>query len=228
MKEILLYILFISFLIYSSEKKIYELFKYGKLIYTNTNQTYSFLNITDIKEEQIEIIYKIQKNHNYDEYIELYYSFTNIIPDENNCKVEKSIKGIINDSLENQIKITYNIAKEEGKYLVLLNIKCNDDYESIIVEHIKNEKNPEPKPKRKENGNGKDNKDNKGLIVIIIISIIVVAGIIIGFIILGKFIYNKRQQEVMSSYASSFVEENPGLVPNQEQKENTNDENNSK
>ena len=224
MKEILFYILFISFLIYSSEKKLYELFKYGQLIYTNTNQTYSFLNITGIEEEQIEIIYKIQKNHNHDEYKELYYGFTNIIPDDNNCKVEKSIKGIIKDSLENEIKITYNITKEEGEYLVLLNIKCNEG-ESIVVEHIKNEKKQKPK---KENGDGKDNKGNKSLIAIIIISIMVVAGIIIGFIILGKYIYNKRQQEVMGSYASSFVDENPGLVPNNEQKENTNDDNNPK
>ena len=226
MKAILFFILFISFLIiYSSENIIYELSKYGKVIYSNTNTSYSLLDITGIKEEQLEIIYTIHKNHNYDEYNILYYSFTNIYPNDTKCEVEKSINGIINDSFEKEIKITFNIKKEEGKYLLLLNIKCNDD-ESIEVEHIKKEKEPNPKPK--ENGDGKDNKDNKGLILIIIMSIIVVAGIIIGFIILGKFIYNKRQQEVMGSYASSFVEENPGLVPNNEQKENTNDDNNPK
>ena len=140
-------------------------------------------------------------------------SFTNNSPNDY-FETQSSIKGIIDYSLENEIKITYNITKEEGKYLVLFNIICKDG-ESIEVEHIKKEK------KTKENRYKEDNKNNKVLIPIIIISIIAVFGIIIGFIILGKYIYNKRQQEVMGNYASSFVDENPGLVPN-------NDNNNAK
>ena len=224
MKEILFYILFISFLIYSSEFKIYDLSKYGKLIYNHTHLSLSVLNINDIKEEQIEIIYKIQKNM-HDDYEKLYYCFINEYPSENDNDFtsEKSTKGIIDDSLENETKITYNIKKEEGQYLVLFNIICNEG-EFIEVEHIKKENN-------KQNGNKRDNKGNTGLIVIIITSIIVVAGIIIGFIILGKYIYNKRQQEVMGNYASSFVEENSGIVPNDannEKQEHINDENNKK
>ena len=42
---------------------------------------------------------------------------------------------------------------------------------------------------------------------------------------LRKYIYSKRQKEVMTNYASSFVAENPGLMPNDESNAIENNEN---
>ena len=41
----------------------------------------------------------------------------------------------------------------------------------------------------------------------------------------GKYIYSKRQKEVMANYASSFVAENTGLMPNEENNAIENNEN---
>ena len=199
MKEMLFLISFMPFLIYSTEK-IYNLTKYGNLIYDDTSPSLTVLDTTDITDKEIEIIYTVQNNH---ENTRINYSFTNEFPN-NGFTSNYYFFSSRNNSLDGKVKMTYNFQKREGKYLVLMNIICKDN-EKIEVEHRK--------------------KDNTSLIIIIIISIIVVIGIIVGFIFIGKYIYNKRQKEIMGNYASSFVAENPSLVPNEEKEKSDNNNN---
>ena len=101
------------------------------------------------------------------------------------------------------MKLTYRFKTNNYKYLVLQNLQSISDTKIKI--------------KIKISGNKDDDKNkSKAIVPIIIISIILVAGIVVAFIFVGKYIFNKRQKELMGNYASSFVAENSDLVPNEE------------
>ena len=86
------------------------------------------------------------------------------------------------------MKLTYRFKTNNYKYVVLQNLKSISDTKIKI--------------KIKILGNKDDDKKLKAIVPIIIISIILVVGIVVAFIFLGigKYIFNKRQKELMGNY----------------------------
>ena len=199
MKEnILITLLFILLIKIASEEKIYKLKKYKSYTYNDTETSYSVLESINVEGKEIDITYEIE-NGNFSN-TSLYYYFTDtnaydkkII--ENEFKVVNSKKNESSKS-KNKFKACYRIIKsKQKKYLVLRNLP-NKEGKTIEVKNRRTSK--------------------KTVIIIFVISLIVICGIIAAFVFIGKYIYKKRQKEVMTNYASSFVAENPGLMPNDE------------
>ena len=203
MKKNLFLILFICFLINAikAEYTKYNLVIYNKLTYNGENETITIVDITGINENDIYINYKIQNNKFTNN--NLRYIFTDDYPNNNNTNFD--FKGPINsiDSKEsnNEYTLYFKIKKENKKYLILENLRGLAPG-NIQIENIKS--------------------GSKAVIVIAIISLILLIGIIGAFIFIGKYIFDKRQKELMKNYASSFVDENPSLVPNGNNQEESN------
>ena len=208
MKRILFFISFLCLLLYSVEKSY--LLDNQKIEYNDTQPSFTIIDISTIKEKEIVITYKFDENFIHNE-TELYYDFLDNYTKDNNdndFKVEKSISFYRRYNSNNKLELYYKITKERKKYLVLANFLCQNS-ESIEVDCL-----------QKRN----DNKNNKIIIIIIIISITLVVGIIVGFILVGKYLFNKRQKEIMAKYNSSFVEENPSLIPNDKENNPSNND----
>ena len=214
MKE-LFFILLISYSICSTQKNIFDLNKNNKILYNDTNQTLTVLDLTGIEGKYIGITYKISNKSFEDK--ELHYEFSNDYPNnvykpkntikENN---EKKSSSMIDNILRFETKLFFNIVKQESKYLILLNLK-NTYGDNIEVEIIKSSSN-----------------SSTLLAITIICSIAGVISLIAVFIVVGKYIYVKRQEELLrKDYGSSFVGENPSVIPPEEteNKENNNNGN---
>ena len=214
MKE-LFFILLISYSICSTQKNIFDLNKNNKILYNNNNQTLTVLDLTGIEGKYICITYKISNKSFEDK--ELHYEFSDNYPNhvyepinktkENN---EKKSSSMIDNILRFETKLFFNIVKQEYKYLILLNLK-NTYGDNIEVEIIKS-----------------SSSSSTLLAITIICSIAGVISLIAVFIVVGKYIYVKRQEELLrKDYGSSFVGENPSVIPPEEteNKENNNNGN---
>ena len=214
MKE-LFFILLISYSICSTQKNIFDLNKNNKILYNDTNQTLTVLDLTGIEGKYIGITYKISNKSFEDK--ELHYEFSNDYPNnvykpKNTIKEndEKKSSSMIDNILRFETKLFFNIVKQESKYLILLNLK-NTYGDNIEVEIIKSSSN-----------------SSTLLAITIICSIAGVISLIAVFIVVGKYIYVKRQEELLrKDYGSSFVGENPSVIPPEEteNKENNNNGN---
>lgn len=200
MKELIFITLFFI-LIISSKEKIQEITKDQNLTYNGTELSYTILNTTKINEKQFNIIYEILDNSNFSSTTIKYDFFKNF---------NKSEIFVLNKNLEgkadkNKNRVSFEFQKDNNNnYLIMENLQSNSN--KLIEIKLEIKKIPI--------NNGKTNP--KVIIPIIIISIILVIGIIVAFIFVGKYIFNKRQKEMMGNYASSFVADSPSLVPNDE------------
>ena len=199
MKDTLLFLLFVCFLINSikTEFTMYNLTNYNKLTYNSGKESITILNIEKINENEIYITYKIKNNKFISNSIK--YIFTNDYPN-NNTNLEFPDLISCTDSKESNKghRLHFKIKKQEKKYLILENLQSETPGE-IEIENTK--------------------PSSKAVIVIAIISVVLIIGIIGAFIFIGKYIFNKRQKELMTNYASSFVDENPSLIPNDNNQE---------
>ena len=199
MKE---FIILFFFLISSSKEKIQELTKEQNVTYNGTELSYAILNTTKINEKQFNIIYEILDNSKFLT-TKIKYNFFKNYNESENFVLNKSMEGKVD---KNENKVSFEFKKDNNNnYLILENLQSNNSTKLI---RIKLEIKKIPR------NNGKTN--SKVIIPIIIISIILVIGIIVAFIFVGKYIFNKRQKEMMGNYASSFVADSPSLVPNDE------------
>ena len=199
MKE---FIILFFFLISSSKEKIQELTKEQNVTYNGTELSYTILNTTKINEKQFNIIYEILDNSKFLT-TKIKYNFFKNYHESENFVLNKSMEGKVD---KNENKVSFEFKKDNNNnYLILENLQSNNSTKLI---RIKLEIKKIPR------NNGKTN--SKVIIPIIIISIILVIGIIVAFIFVGKYIFNKRQKEMMGNYASSFVADSPSLVPNDE------------
>ena len=200
MKELIFITLFFI-LIISSKEKIQEITKDQNLTYNGTELSYTILNTTKINGKQFNIIYEILDNSNFSSTTIKYDFFK---------KYNQSEIFVLNKNLEgkadkNKNRVSFEFQKDDNNnYLIMENLQSNSN--KLIEIKLEIKKIPI--------NNGKTN--SKVIIPIIIISIILVIGIIVAFIFVGKYIFNKRQKEMMGNYASSFVADSPSLVPNDE------------
>ena len=225
MKEILIFLLFFAFLIETSDGKIYNLKKYGKLIYQALEPSLTLLDTTYIKGNEINITYTIKYTYFLNE--ELNYSFIEDYPNnENDFNPTYTITSNKREILDNELKLYFAINNEKKKYLLLQNLLSpNTTVTSIVVENLKNENEEED-----------EDSSSTALTAIIVIGLVSVAAIITTFVLIGKYMFNKRQKEILSNYASSFVDDKSSLLPDNEsnseskdnKKEKINDINNNK
>ena len=199
--------LFLSYLIYinaidNNTLNIYNLSLFGRISYKDKTKSYTILNLDGNELKKIYITYTIP-NKFFSNSV-LNYSFSNEYPNDSiitNLQIEKEQEKISSIVLENnirkyEIKLYYNIPKEENqKYLLLSNFE-NIFNDSIIVEHIKN------------------NSTTKTLtIIFIVVGVITIIAILI---VVGKFVYIKKHDDLLKKeYGSSFVaeKENPSVIP---------------
>ena len=170
----------------------YNLTRYSKLIYNSKNETITILNIEGIEEKNIYLTYKIKKTKFTSNSIG--YIFTDDYPN-NNTNLDFSEIISCTDSKESnkEHKLYFKFKKENKKYLILENLKSLTPGD-IEIENTK--------------------PASKAVIAIAIIGVVLIIGIIVAFIFIGKYIFNKRQKELMSNFSSSFVDEEPSLVRN--------------
>jgi len=201
MKEIILTLtsLFILIIKVTSEPHIYKLKKYKSYIYNDTDNSYSVLESINVEGKEIDITYEIENGIFSNTLLCYYFTDTNAYDKksiENKFDVCVYTKKNESSTSKNKFKACYRIKKDKKyKYLVLKNLP-NEQGKSIEVKNRRTTK--------------------KTVIIIFVVSLIIICGIIAAFVFIGKYIYSKRQKEVMSNYASSFVAENPGLMPNDE------------
>jgi hypothetical protein len=199
--------LFLSYLIYinaidNNNLNKYNLSLFGKISYKDKAKSYTILNLDGNELKKIYITYTIP-NKFFSNSV-LNYSFSNEYPNDSiitNLQIEKEQEKISSIVLENNIrkydiKLYYNIPKEENqKYLLLSNFE-NIFNDSIIVEHIKS------------------NSTTKTLtIIFIVVGIITIIAILL---VVGKFVYIKKHDDLLKKeYGSSFVaeKENPSVIP---------------
>ena len=200
-------VLILSYLIYinaidNNTITIYNLSLFGKIAYKGSTKSYTVLNLNGNDLKKIYITYTIPNQTFLNN--TLNYSFTNEYPKDNfntNLQIENEQEEISSTVQENNIrkyaiKLYYNIQNQENrKYLVLSNFG-NIFNDSIIVEHIKN------------------SSTSKALMIIfIIVGVITIFAILI---VVGKFVYIKKQDDLLKKdYGSSFVaeKENPSIIP---------------
>ena len=200
-------VLILSYLIYinaidNNTITIYNLSLFGKITYKGSTKSYTVLNLNGNDLKKIYITYTIPNQTFLNN--TLNYSFTNEYPKDNfntNLQIENEQEEISSTVQENNIrkyaiKLYYNIQNQENrKYLVLSNFG-NIFNDSIIVEHIKN------------------SSTSKALMIIfIIVGVITIFAILI---VVGKFVYIKKQDDLLKKdYGSSFVaeKENPSIIP---------------
>ena len=198
MKE---FIILFFFLISSSKEKIQEITKDQNVTYNGTELSYTILNTTKINEKQFNIIYEILDNSNFLSTTIKYDFFKNY----NESEIFVLNKVMVGKADKNKNKITFEFQKDNNNnYLIVENLQSNSN--KLIEIKLEIKKNPI----------NNDKRNSKAIIPITIISIILVIGIIVAFIFVGKYIFNKRQKEMMGNYASSFVADSPSLVPNEE------------
>ena len=212
MKELFFIIIFLVYFVYTIEKDILILEKNKKITYINEDEKLIVLDTSKINTNEIYITFtNLNESFTSDS---LYYNFINDSPSDD-FDPSKIINSYNKKSYNNGQKVYYKIKKESEQYLVFKSVKCNNG-NSIEVENTE-------KP-----GISEAPLNSPIVIVIIVVSISVVIIIVVIFIFVGKYIYNKRQKELMGNYASSFVgdnNENPSLVPNDKnEKEDDNDE----
>ena len=200
MKEILLTLLYYLLIKISSQDTIFTLNKYKSFKYNKKGISYAILESINIEGKEIEITYEIQ-NGTFSNASLYYYYINNKLEDDNYIDKNK-LKGPIyskkneTSKIRNNQKTCFRIKKDKKyKYLILQNLP-NNDGKTIEVKNHRTTK--------------------KTVIIIFIISLIIICGIIAAFLFVGKYIYSQRQKEVMANYATSFVAENPGLLPNDE------------
>ena len=200
MKEILLTLIYFLLIKISSQKKLHILNKYKSFIYDENYTTYACLESINVEGKEIELTYEIHNGSFSNS--SLYYYFTDTKPEENTNFEKIQFQGPVfskkNETSisKNKNKTTYRIKKDKKlKYIILQNLE-NKEGKTIEVKNKRTSK--------------------KTVIVIFVISLIIICAIIATFVFVGKYIYSKRQKEVMTNYATSFVAENPGLVPNEE------------
>ena len=199
--------LFLSYLIYinaidNNNLNKYNLSLFGKISYKDKIKSYTILNLDGNELKKIYITYTIP-NKTFSN-TTLNYSFSNEYPKDNfntNIQIEKEQEKISSTIPENnirkyEVKLYYNIPKEENqKYLLLSNFE-NIFNDSIIVEHIKN------------------SSTTKTLtIIFIVVGIITIIAILL---VVGKFVYIKKHEDLLKKdYGSSFVaeKENPSVIP---------------
>ena len=200
-------VLILSYLIYinaidNNTITIYNLSLFGKIAYKGSTKSYTVLNLNGNDLKKIYITYTIPNQTFLNN--TLNYSFTNEYPKDNfntNLQIENEQEEISSTVQENNIrkyaiKLYYNIQNQENrKYLVLSNFG-NIFNDSIIVEHIKN------------------SSTSKALMIIfIIVGVITIFAILI---VVGKFVYIKKHDDLLKKdYGSSFVaeKENPSIIP---------------
>ena len=202
MQKSLILKLFICFLINAikAEYTKYNLVIYNKLTYNGENETITIVDISGINENDIYINYKIQNNKFTNN--NLRYIFTDDYPNNNtNFDFKGPINSIDSKESNNEYTLYFKIKKENKKYLILENLRGLAPG-NIEIENTKS--------------------GSKAVIIIAIISLFLLIGIIGAFIFIGKYIFDKRQKELMKNYASSFVDENPSLVPNGNNQEESN------
>ena len=200
MKELIITIIYILLIKFSSQDIVYKLNKYKSYIYNVNFTTYTILESINIEGKNIEITYEIEGG-NFSDTLLLYYFTDNKV--DNNTKVDST-------NFKNQIYSNKNESSvSKGKFKACYKIKKDKNLKYLVLQNLPNEegKNIEVKNRR---------TSKKTVIIIFIISLIIICGIIAAFVFFGKYIYSKRQKEVMTNYASSFVAENPGLMPNDE------------
>ena len=198
MKE---FIILFFFLISSSKEKIQEITKDQNVTYNGTELSYTILNTTKINEKQFNIIYEILDNSNFLSTTIKYDFFKNY----NESEIFVLNKVMVGKADKNKNKITFEFQKDNNNnYLIVENLQSNSN--KLIEIKLEIKKNPI----------NNDKRNSKAIIPITIISIILVIGIIVAFIFVGKYIFNKRQKEMMGNYASSFGADSPSLVPNDE------------
>ena len=210
MKEIILTLLYFLLIKNSSQDIVYTLKKYKSYIYNEIYPTYGILESINVEGKEIEITYEIQDASNFTD-TALFYYFTDTKL-ENNTIVDKS-------NFKDYVYCKKNeSSNSRNTFKAIYRIKKNKKYKYLVLQNLPNEegKNVEVKNKR---------TTKKTVIIIFIISLIITCGIIVAFVFVGKYIYSKRQKEVMANYASSFVAENPGLMPNEENNAIENNEN---
>ena len=199
--------LFLSYLIYinaidNNTLNIYNLSLFGRISYKDKTKSYTILNLDGNELKRIYITYTIP-NKTFSNST-LNYSFSNEYPKDNfntNLQIEKEHDAISSTVSENnirkyEIKLHYNIPKEENqKYLLLSNFE-NIFNDSIIVEHIK------------------ISSTTKALtIIFIVVGAVTIVAILL---VVGKFIYMKKHDDLLKKdYGSSFVAEkdNPSVIP---------------
>ena len=200
-------VLILSYLIYinaidNNTITIYNLSLFGKITYKGSTKSYTVLNLNGNDLKKIYITYTIPNQTFLNN--TLNYSFTNEYPKDNfntNLQIENEQEEISSTVQENNIrkyaiKLYYNIQNQENrKYLVLSNFG-NIFNDSIIVEHIKN-----------------SSTSKTLMIIFIIVGVITIFAILI---VVGKFVYIKKQDDLLKKdYGSSFVaeKENPSIIP---------------
>ena len=195
------FIILFFFLISSSKEKIQEITKDQNVTYNGTELSYTILNTTKLNEKQFNIIYEILDNSNFLSTTIKYDFFKNY----NESEIFVLNKVMVGKADKNKNKITFEFQKDNNNnYLIVENLQSNSN--KLIEIKLEIKKNPI----------NNDKRNSKAIIPITIISIILVIGIIVAFIFVGKYIFNKRQKEMMGNYASSFVADSPSLVPNEE------------
>jgi hypothetical protein len=200
-------VLILSYLIYinaidNNTITIYNLSLFGKITYKGSTKSYTVLNLNGNDLKKIYITYTIPNQTFLNN--TLNYSFTNEYPKDNfntNLQIENEQAEISSTVQENNIrkyanKLYYNIQNQENrKYLVLSNFG-NIFNDSIIVEHIKN-----------------SSTSKTLMIIFIIVGVITIFAILI---VVGKFVYIKKHDDLLKKdYGSSFVaeKENPSIIP---------------
>ena len=200
-------VLILSYLIYinaidNNTITIYNLSLFGKIAYKGNTKSYTVLNLNGNDLKKIYITYTIPNQTFLNN--TLNYSFTNEYPKDNfntNLQIENEQEEISSTVQENNIrkyaiKLYYNIQNQENrKYLVLSNFG-NIFNDSIIVEHIKN-----------------SSTSKTLMIIFIIVGVITIFAILI---VVGKFVYIKKHDDLLKKdYGSSFVaeKENPSIIP---------------
>lgn len=180
----------------------YNLSLFDKISYKDNTKSYTilYLNGNDLK--KIYITYTIPNQTFLNS--TLNYSFANEYPNDNfntNLQIEKEQEKISSTVPENnirkyEIKLFYNIPNNNNqKYLVLSNFR-NIFNDSIIVEHLKN-----------------SSTKRTLTIIFIVVGVITIIAILI---VVGKFVYIKKHDDLLKKdYGSSFVaeKENPSLIP---------------
>ena len=188
----LAFLIIIIFIKLSAEKNRYNLTVYNSIKYNDTEESLTIFDASKLNENEILISYKIKKEKFGNK--KLYYSFNEDYPDASYSPKEE-INNTDEQGNNNEHILIYKFKKDNNKkFLVLENFKSVNGKE-IEVQNLK--------PKTK-------------VIVFIILSIIIVIIIIVSFIFIGKYVYNKRQKEIMEKYATSFVDDS--LVPESENK----------
>ena len=211
----ILFIILATYYLCNAENKVYTLFKYDNLTFINKDTIFIALDCSDITGNEI---YITLINHN-ESFIDdkFYYNFTDEYPN-NDFKTTKMINSYSKEKLVVGEKLFYKIKKESAQYLVFKNVKCNEN-NTIEIENTETI------------GNTNVKSNSSIVIVIALVSVTLVVIILVTFILVGKYIYNKRQKEIMANYASSFVDDtnkNPSLIPDdkkeqeQEQEQNIN------